>query len=139
MFQLRQRNQYPILECDRHVVQVYEVRGNGVLPGGVTVMTQHKNGRTTSDCKYRPVFRKVSRYGKIEKALTDMREEGVEPFSVQQVAKRVDMISEGTARSILKFTRGIIKDPDVKNTYRFDPLVKEIMVESGGMTNASAV
>jgi hypothetical protein len=102
-------------------------------------MTKHKNGRTASDCKYRPVSRKVSRYGRIEKALTDMREEGITPFFVQQVTKRVDIIREGTARGILRFTKGVIKDPNTTNTYYFDPLVKEIMVESGGMQDAKTV
>jgi hypothetical protein len=38
MLQLRQGNEYPILECDHHVVEVYEVRRYGILPDGVATM-----------------------------------------------------------------------------------------------------
>jgi hypothetical protein len=38
MFQLRQGNEYQEFECDYHVVQMHEVRIDGVLPEGVAVM-----------------------------------------------------------------------------------------------------
>lgn len=91
-------------------------------------MCQSKDGRTTSERKYRPIRREASRYGKIEKALNDMRDEGVTVIITQSVAKRVKIIDTNQAKAILRFTKGVEKG-EAPGTFVFNG--EPIRVDAG--------
>ena len=71
-------------------------------------MCRSKSGRTTTERKYHPIRREVSRYGKLEKILMEMKREGCK-LDPQIVAHRVKMLSTIQVASIFRFTTGIDK------------------------------
>jgi hypothetical protein len=71
-------------------------------------MCRSKSGRTTTERKYRPIKRSVSRYGKLEKILLDMKQSGCK-LDPQVVAHRIKIFSTMQVTAILKFTRGVGK------------------------------
>jgi hypothetical protein len=78
-------------------------------------MCLSKDGRTTSDRKYRPIRRSVSRYGILEKVLNELKDEcekrGTTKVSSQVVAHRVKIFGTRQVQCILRFTIGIKKEP----------------------------
>ena len=80
--------------------------------------------RTRSDSRYRPVRKPVSRYGKMEKALCEIKaekEQTTNPqstFSPNDVAKRTRCLEAKTVGQILTFTTGVRCVG--KRTYVFD-------------------
>jgi hypothetical protein len=91
-------------------------------------MCLSKDGRTTSERKYRPIRREASRYGKIEKTLRDMKEEGVTRIYCQTVAKRVEICDTNQIKAILRFTIGVEKG-DLPGTFVYTG--EEIRVDAG--------
>jgi hypothetical protein len=84
----------------------------------VVAVSVAKDGRTTSQRKYDPIRREASRYGKIEKVLRDMKEEGVTRIFAQTVAKRVKICDTNQMKAILRFTKGV-KKGDMPGTFFF--------------------
>jgi hypothetical protein len=82
-----------------------------------------KDGRTTSERKYKPIRREASRYGRIEKALSDLKTDmendgGLRPFDAQLVSHRTKTMQTGTVSRIMSFTSGVEKG-NVRGTYVF--------------------
>lgn len=98
-------------------------------------MTVSKDGRTTTDRKYRPIRREASRYGKIESALRHFKEknkpkpDGRVYVDPQAVAKRIKILDTQQVKAILHFTEGVKKDPEVPSLYYFTD--EEIRVDAG--------
>jgi len=69
-------------------------------------MCKSKDGRTTTERKYQPIRRDVSRYGKLEKILQDMKREG-HKLDPQVVAHRIKILSTMQVASLLQFTQGV--------------------------------
>lgn len=68
--------------------------------------------RTRSDSRYRPIRKSVSRYGKLEKALLEVKEEkekigGEQSFSPNDVAKHTRCLDSKTVSHLFVFTSGI--------------------------------
>jgi hypothetical protein len=80
-------------------------------------MCRSKDGRTTTDRKYHPIKRSVSRYGKLEKILADMKREG-HKLDPQVVAHRIKIFSTIQVASIFRFTQGVCKG-EKKGTWVF--------------------
>jgi|WetSurMetagenome_2_1015567.scaffolds.fasta_scaffold123860_3 hypothetical protein len=69
-------------------------------------MCRSKDGRTTTERKYQPIRRDLSRYGKLEKVLKEMKHEGCK-LDPQVVAHRIKILSTMQVASILQFTQGV--------------------------------
>jgi len=80
-------------------------------------MCRSKSGRTTTERKYHPIRREVSRYGKLEKILMEMKREGCK-LDPQIVAHRIKILSTMQVASILQFTQGV-GHGDKRGTWMF--------------------
>lgn len=69
-------------------------------------MCQSKDGRTTTERKYHPMRRAVSRYGKLEKILRDMKRKKCK-LDPQVVAHRIKILTTQQVASMLQFTNGV--------------------------------
>jgi len=80
-------------------------------------MCKSKCGRTTTKRKYQPIRREVSRYGKLEKILRDMKNEGCK-LNPQVVAHRIKILSTMQVVSMFRFTLGVGRG-DTRGTWVF--------------------
>jgi len=80
-------------------------------------MCKSKDGRTTTERKYQPIRREVSRYGKLEKILQEMKRERCK-LDPQVVAHKIKILSTMQVASILQFTQGV-EHGDKKGTWVF--------------------
>jgi len=63
--------------------------------------------RTSTDSKYRPIRRDLSRYGAIEKALRELQNSKTTVFTSADVATITKRMSPTAVAAILKFTDGL--------------------------------
>jgi hypothetical protein len=80
-------------------------------------MCRSKDGRTTTERKYQPIRREVSRYGKLEKILNDMKDKGAK-IDCRVIAWRIKMWNPMQVSKMLRFTNGVAHG-DKKGTWVF--------------------
>ena len=85
-----------------------------------------KDGRTQAERRFHPVRRDISRYGKVERALLELRDAGVESISARMVAKKANMATTSVG-SMFAFTTGVEKGSK-RGTYVFTG--EDIMVQN---------
>lgn len=76
-----------------------------------------KDGRSQAERRFHPVRRDISRYGKVERALIELKDAGVESISARVVAKKANMETTSVG-SMFAFTTGIDKGRK-RGTYVF--------------------
>jgi hypothetical protein len=68
-----------------------------------------KDGRSQSERRFHPVRRDISRYGLVEKALNELKEEGCVSIYARSVACKTRKLEPMQVASIMQFTRGVAR------------------------------